>query len=191
MSKNLKAIGAGKILKYLLSDIKSARQSLFVVGPWIDSYFAEKIVSSLRKNISVKFLVRCSEHDSQVSRIVTLSSLSIIRNCVANFEARALSNLHAKAIIIDNKIIYAGSVNWYKYSLEHSLELTLRMRLSYVPGLKRILDKYWKEASPIPEKEFRIAMRSKPFEIDYEILDPLARKVLEENPKAFIKRIKK
>jgi len=190
-SRNFKAIGAGKVLAYLRGDIQKARKSLFVVGPWIDGYFVREIIAVLHKDTSVRFLVRLGDSDDETARTTTLTSLNAVRSHVSNFEARSLPTLHAKVIIIDNNVGYIGSTNWYKYSLEQSLEVTLRLRLSAMPDLQGILDGYWKQADPIPKEEVEIALRGKLPEINHEILDPLARKVLEENPKAFVKRIKK
>jgi len=190
-SRNFKAIGVGKVLAYLRADIQKARKSLFIVGPWIDGFFVREIIAVLHKNISVKFLVRLGEYVDENTRTTTLTSLKEVRSHVSNFEARSLPTLHAKAIIIDNDVGYIGSTNWYRYSLEQALEVTLRIHLSDVSDLKGILDEYWEEADPIPQEEFEITQRGHLPEINHEILDPLARKVLKENPKAFIEKIKK
>lgn len=190
-SRNFKAIGAGKVLAYLRGDIQKARKSLFVIGPWIDGYFVKEIIALLRKDISIRFLIRFGDTEDEKARIATLASLNAVRSHVANFEIRSLPILHAKVIIIDNDIAYVGSTNWYRYSLEQSLEVTLRGSLSSMTDLQAILDGYWEEAEQINLKEVEIIPQDKLPEINHEILDPLARKALEENPKAFVKRIKK
>lgn len=189
--RNFKAIGAGKVLAYLRGDIQKAHKSLFVVGPWIDGYFIKEIISVLRKDISVRFLIRPEGSDDETTRIATLVSLKALKTHVDIFESRSLPNLHAKVIIIDNAIVYIGSTNWYRYSIEQALEITLRGLLSSITNIQDILDEYWEEAEPIYLEEVGTVPQGKLPEINYEILDPLARKVLEENPKAFVKRIKK
>ncbi|VVB91543.1 Cardiolipin synthase A [uncultured archaeon] len=190
-SGNFKAIGAGKVLAYLRGDIQKARKSLFVIGPWIDGYFVKEIIALLRKDISIRFLIRFGDTEDEKARIATLASLNAVRSHVASFEIRSLPTLHAKVIIVDNDIAYVGSTNWYRYSLEQSLEVTLRGSVSSMADLQDILDRYWEEAEQINLNEVEIISQDKLPEINHEILDPLARKVLEENPKAFVKRIKK
>ncbi len=53
------------------------------------------------------------------------------------------------------------------------------------------MEKYWEKAEPAPVNKTVTGKKSKLQEINNEILDPLAKKVLEANPKAYIKRIKK
>lgn len=188
--KNFKAIGAGKVLAYLRGDIQKARKSLFVVGPWIDGYFVKEIISVMRKDISVRFLIRL-EYSNDETRFATLASLKALQEHVNIFESRSSPTLHAKVIIIDNDIVYIGSTNWYRYSIEQALEITLRGLLSSIMNLQDILDEYWEEAEPIHLEEVETIPQDELPEINHEILDPLAQKVLEDNPKAWVQRIKK
>ena len=189
--RNFKAIGAGKVLAYLRGDIQKAHKSLFVIGPWIDGYFVKEIISVMRKDISTRFLIRPEDSNDEITRIATLASLKALQTHVDIFESRSLPTLHAKVIIIDNDIVYLGSTNWYRYSIEQALEITLRGLLSSITNLQDILEQYWEEAELIHLEDVGTTIRQDELpEINHEILDPLARKVLEENPKAFIKRIK-
>ncbi len=184
--KNFKAIGAGKVLAYLRGDLQKPRKSLFIEGPWIDGYFVKEIISVLRKDISTRFLIRPEDSHDETTRIATLASLKAVQTHVDIFESRSPPTLHAKVIIIDNDIVYIGSTNWYRYSIEKALEITLRGILSTITNLQDILDEYWEEAEPIHLEEVRTIPQGELPEINHEILDPLARKVLEENPKAFV-----
>ncbi len=190
LSENFKVLGAGKVLPYLRGDISQAQKSLFVIGPWIDGFFTQELVSVFKKSLIVRFLVRLENVEKDV-RLTTLQSLRLAASSVSSFEARSLRTLHAKSIIIDSKIAYIGSTNWYKYSLEQSHEVTLRCTSDTALELERVLKEYWEKASPINSDSVISTFKDIPKELSDEVLDPLARKVLDANPKAFIKRIKK
>ncbi|NJO00156.1 MAG: DEAD/DEAH box helicase, partial [Anaerolineales bacterium] len=160
-SNTFKVIGVGKVLDNLLQDIKAARESLFVVGPWIDGYFIRSLVGELDENVSVKFLIRPTERDAIVLAKSRFRGL---------LEARSLPTLHAKVIIIDNDIVYLGSTNWFKISLQQSREVTLRGHLSNLFDLSGILAEYWNEAKPIYLEGVKAAQPED--SIDYDILDP-------------------
>lgn len=85
----------------------------------------------------------------------TLSALNLAQENMENFQARALENLHSKVILIDRKVFYLGSANWYWYSLNEALEVTIAGDISQLPELVQELDQYWLDASPINIDEIR------------------------------------
>jgi phosphatidylserine/phosphatidylglycerophosphate/cardiolipin synthase-like enzyme len=100
---------------------------------------------------------------------------------------RTLERLHAKCLLIDDRLCYVGSANWYRYSLETSLEIVLRGPLDSAPGLQQECEVLWEQATPfsIPTPPTATAT-SAATGITHEVLDPLAAQVLRENPKAFV-----
>jgi len=91
-------------------------------------------------------------------------------------------------------------MNWYKYSMENPYEFVLRGATREIQSLEKEALTYWNKGSDADLDEIGKAIESEivnegkspsSFEsIDKEILDPLARRVLKENPKAFILRRK-
>ena len=79
----------------------------------------------------------------------TLSALNLARLNLRNFQARSLNKLHSKVIIIDDKIFYLGSANWYWYSLNKGVEVTIKGRAEVIPDLISLVNKYWNESSPV------------------------------------------
>jgi len=53
-----------------------------------------------------------------------------------NTVVKLLATLHAKVVIVDERILYCGSANWYRYSLEESREIVLRDRPAAALPLK-------------------------------------------------------
>ncbi len=181
-SSNFKVIGKGKVLRYLRGHISNAKKSILIVGPWIDGYFVQEIIDSLpNKKIKVKFIVRIDGMEEIDDK--TLSALNLAQKNIENYEARTLPSLHSKVILIDNETFYLGSTNWYWYSLNESLELTIIGQTSTITGLTHELQEYWNKGTPISNKEISKHDDVKPMKDD---IDELARKVLESNPKAFI-----
>ena len=209
---NCKAIGAGKVLAYLRGDLQQAKENVLVVGPWLDGFFVREIASYLKKSVAVRCLVRIEAQEELISE-VTYQALQELKIQFPGMEARSLSVLHAKVILIDDCVAYLGSTNWYKYSLEQAQEVTIRAALSDIKDLSKIVDEYWGSAEVIDlsvvgkereapvcvtgrQSEASVGKPAAPIsknrvpEINHDVLDPLALKVLQTNPKTFVKRRK-
>ena len=188
-SVNFTCVGPGKTLAYLRGDVRSASQSFFLVGPWLDSYVAEQIVLLAPRNLQARALVRA---EKQVEADVWKEIVAALATFAAHwnrFEVRTRERLHAKCVLIDERLCYVGSANWYRYSLETSLEIVLRGPLDSASGLQQECDALWEQATPfsIPTQTTVSSVSvSETTGITHEVLDPLAAKVLRENPKAFV-----
>ncbi|SRR5579883_32345 len=186
-SGNFTCVGPGKTLAYLRGDLRKASRCVFLIGPWLDTYVAEQIVLHAPRHVQARVLVR-AEH--QVEAKVWQEIVSALSRFAAHwqrFEVRTLERLHAKCLLVDEAIAYVGSANWYRYSLETSFEIVLRGPLGSIPGLQHECETLWEQARTfqIPGGG-TITTSSEPTGIMDEVLDPLAAKVLRENPKAFI-----
>lgn len=186
-SGNFTCVGPGKTLAYLRGDLRAAAQSFFLIGPWLDSYVAEQIVLLAPRNLQARVLVRAEQQVEAEVWQEMVKGLSRFAGHWNQFEVRTLERLHAKCVLIDDRLCYVGSANWYRYSLETSLEIVLRGPLESVPGLQPACEALWEQATP-----FQIQNQPTPVAaeaatgITHEVLDPLAAKVLRENPKAFV-----
>ena len=184
-------IGPGKILAYLREDLSKASESLVIVGPWLDDYFAEQIVLVAPRDLNARAIVRDEHQMEPEVWYRTSAALSIFAGHWNDFKAKTQERLHAKFLCIDDKIVYIGSANWYRYSLEKSLEVVLRGPKKEIIGFDEELERLWRNAIDLKilhkdsESNKSIAKG-----IDYEIIDPIALKVLKENPKAFVLRKK-
>ena len=146
---DLKLLTRDQLLTQLKDSISMAEESIFIVGPWLDTYFTRIILDSLPSNdIKVKFIVRV---DDGVIDGKTLSALNFARQNLSNFQAKSLENLHSKVILVDREIFFLGSANWYWYSLNRGVEVTIKGHVNQLPELISELDKYWEEGTPIFE----------------------------------------
>ena len=144
---DLKLLTNGQLLPHLKDSISKAEQSIFIVGPWMDAYFARIVINSLiDKDIQVKFIVKV---DDGVIDKKTLSALYLTNQNLTNFQGLSLENLHSKIILIDQKIFFLGSANWYWYSLNKGIEVTVKGEISVLPSLITEVNKYWKDSTPI------------------------------------------
>jgi phosphatidylserine/phosphatidylglycerophosphate/cardiolipin synthase-like enzyme len=186
-SGNFTCVGPGKSLAYLRGDVRAASQSFFLIGPWLDSYVAEQIVLLAPRNLQARVLVRAEQQvEAEVWQEI-VKGLSRFAAHWNQFEVRTLERLHAKCILIDDRLCYVGSANWYRYSLETSLEIVLRGPLDSAPGLRQECEALWEQARPIQIPTHPTAAASSDSTgITHEVLDPLAAKALRENPKAFV-----
>lgn len=184
-------IGSGSVLGYLRSDLRKAKDTLSIVGPWLDDYFAAEVVKVAPSRLDVTAIVRPEDQMAPEAWNRTLAALSAFSSHWTEFEARSLDKLHAKVLCIDGSIAYVGSANWYKYSLEKTCEIVLRGPLEEINGLDAELESLWKkgnrlELQGLSDKKRRYAPKG----IDHEVVDPLAADVLRRHPDAWILRKK-
>lgn len=160
----LKLLTKGQILPHLKEMILNAEESIFIVGPWLDAYFTRIIVDSLpSKEVEVKFVVRV---DDGVIDTKTLSALNFARENLKNFQAKSLENLHSKVILIDREIFFLGSANWYWYSLNQGVEVTVNGDISLLPELLQEMDQYWMDAFPISIEDIKESRDFTPVDVD-------------------------
>jgi phosphatidylserine/phosphatidylglycerophosphate/cardiolipin synthase-like enzyme len=160
---------------------------VFLIGPWLDTYVAEQIVRHTPGELEARVLVRPEHQVDAETWGEIVAGLETFAGHWKGFEARTLERLHAKCLIIDDRLAYVGSANWYRYSLEASFEIVLRGSMEAVPDLHNECEKLWEQAT-------RLSIRSRPSVptapratgITHEVLDPLAAQVLKDNPKAFV-----
>ncbi len=153
-TEKLKLLGKGEVLPFLQSSISQATASILIVGPWIDAYFVRKVMDSLPSlEIEVQFMVRIEEEVEIDSK--TRSALNLARKNIPKFQAKTLQNLHSKVIIIDNNIYYLGSANWYWYSLNESLEVTITGKISNLPELITEMNDYWEKATTLTDDDLK------------------------------------
>ncbi len=163
------------------ADLSQAKNSVTIVGPWIDSFFVQEVLDSINKDLKLRFIVRIWDDEVDGK---TFYALNMAQEKIKNFEARSLPRLHTKAIVIDEKIAYFGSTNWYKYSMEKAVEITVRAKIENIREFNNQISEYWENSKTITFENKSFEKKdSKP--INDEIIDPIAKKVLENDPKAF------
>jgi len=174
------------VLAYARGDLRAAKQSVLLISPWLDDYVAEQISLVARRDLTARVLVR-SERQVEAKvweRIV--AAFAVLSGHWSRFEARTLDRLHAKCLLVDQRIAYVGSANWYRYSLEQSLEIVLRGPLGAIGGLEQDTEALWEQAQRFEIPTLSPISRAIPtMGITHEVLDPIAAQVLIDNPKAF------
>jgi hypothetical protein len=154
LDRNLKLLTTNQILPHIKMSIRKATTSICIVGPWLDAYFTRKVVDSLANpEIAVSFIVRIDGDDLIDAK--TLSALNLARKNIKKFQARTLKYLHSKVILIDGKIFYLGSTNWYWYSLHESLELTVTGETSLIPEIITEIENYWDEGTILTSNDLK------------------------------------
>lgn len=188
-SGKFKCVGPGEVLAFLRADLRRATKSLLIIGPWLDDYFAEQVVTFASHDLVARVLVRPSVEVDALAWERTLAALSIFAGYWLQCEVRQLAHLHAKCLCIDNRIVYVGSANWYRYSMESAIEIVLRGSVERLEEGTAQLESLWDQAEllEVPAGQNKGAEAATPAGgIAHEMLDPLAARALQENPKAFV-----
>ena len=186
-SESFKCVGPGEVLANLRGDLRRARRSLLIIGPWLDDYFAEQVVKPAPSGLKARVLVRPAAEVDSLAWERTLAALSVFREHWPTFETRHLAHLHAKCLCIDEEIIYVGSANWYRYSVEKAIEIVLRGPVVAIEGGTSQLESLWDRGEPLEVPHEPKNKAEEPAEgITHEVLDPLAAEALKANPRAFV-----
>jgi hypothetical protein len=117
------------------------------VGPWLDAYFSQILINSISNpELDIKFIVRIE--DGVIDK-KTLSAINLTYQNIKNVQARSMENLHSKIILIDGEVFFLGSANWYWYSLNKGVEVTVKGSIDILPDLTTEVNKYWKAGTNI------------------------------------------
>lgn len=185
-SSDWRALGRGRVLAPLRTDLRSAR-AVQIVGPWIDHYFAEVVVDAATSLSRIEVLTRPIESmDPGFSKQACAAIQHFAET--GKLKVATLAGLHAKVIVLDQLVVYCGSMNWYRYSLDRSDELVLRGRVVGVPAVLDELASLWGRATEVDPSVFGVEKPTKSTRGGYneEVLDPIARAKLAEVPGAFV-----
>jgi phosphatidylserine/phosphatidylglycerophosphate/cardiolipin synthase-like enzyme len=181
-----RTLGTDSILGYVRADLKRASRIVWVLGPWIDGFFAQILTSCLPPGAELRVVTRppgganssFAEHASAARACLMERPNTILK---------LHANLHAKLIIIDEQIVYCGSANWYRYSLEESREIVCRGPAAQALGLLDEVQVLWDQAgnAPLLTKD---TSKTKASVEGYteEVIDPVVAAKLKEVPGSFI-----
>jgi phosphatidylserine/phosphatidylglycerophosphate/cardiolipin synthase-like enzyme len=191
-STDWRALGPGNLLGHLRSDLKRAAREVVIVGPWIDSFFADLVISACPASAAFRVLTRPLDAMSRGF----LEHAKAARQRFTDrgkTEIRTLHHLHAKVILIDGAITFCGSANWYRYSLEEAAEIVLRGDGQEVPTLLDELASLWDQATAekiqvLPPPTLPSTVTSGGYK--EEVVDPIAAAKMAEVPGAFVLRRK-
>lgn len=199
-----KVLGGDRILAHLRGDLSSARSSLVVIGPWLDSFVGDLVAEAVSR-VTLRVVTRPLETAGDGGWEGNEAFIDRVATRFAECEVRTLAKLHAKAILIDGAIAYVGSANWYRHSLEQARELVVRTNVAAAVGCVDEIEAIWEAATPVAlsddGKQHLLAAPKKaisPLEVttrkparvevetDREKLDPLAKHVLATVQKSFV-----
>ncbi|GIW90709.1 MAG: hypothetical protein KatS3mg109_1141 [Pirellulaceae bacterium] len=191
-SESFMCVGPGEALAYLRGDVRRASKSLLIVGPEVDDRFATEVVLRADRRVRIRLLVRPPEELLGLSSRETRAAIRRIAGHAANSEIRCLSGLAAVCLVVDDCVLYLGSEAWSAGSLEKDTGIVIRAAIEAVGGATELLERLWERARPLDGRDSsgdvtRAEVVSKAeTDVSDMDLDPLARRALQENPKAFV-----
>ncbi|WP_426746280.1 phospholipase D-like domain-containing protein [Myxococcus faecalis] len=179
------ALGTGDVLGHLRADLKKASSSVWVIGPWIDEFFAQVLVTALPASTALYVVTRPPSGANSSFGEHALSARASLE-ARPNTVVKLLVNLHAKVIVVDEQIGYCGSANWYRYSLEESREIVLRGPVASTSGLLDEVQVIWEQAEDAQPVQRSLTTRSAANGYTKEVIDPVAEAKLKEVPGSFV-----
>jgi hypothetical protein len=163
---------------------------LFIICPCLDEFFALEIAKIGLSSLNVRILMRSRNSVDPAMWPHMENAISIFCDRFPSSTIRTLDRLHAKCIILDRRICYIGSANFYWYSLNESREICLRGPLGEMAGLSPETEVLWKEGAPYeqtpPQTAITTVKSADGPKITSEVIDPEVAEILRQNPKAWI-----
>lgn len=186
-----RVLGPGSVLPRVLADIGKANREVVIVGPFIDHYFAGRVVEACPTNVSLRVLCRPYEAVSPDFAPQARAAVGCFLDRGA--EVRSIAGLHAKVVLIDDASFFCGSANWYRYSLEESLEIVVNGPVEILPALCDEVASLWDESEPLERSAHpeQTGVRSTADGQPQEVLDPIAAAKMAEVRGAFVVGAKK
>jgi hypothetical protein len=184
-----RVLGADSILGSLRADLREAEREVAVLGPWVDDYFADVLVRTCPRHVQIRLLTRPLELMSEGFR----EHARDVRRRLAErgrAEVKVSARLHAKVILMDERLVYCGSANWYRYSLEEGQEVVLRGPVADIPGVLDEWTTLWTQGEPEALPRAAGPATKAPAGYQEEVPDPIAAAVLAQVPKSFVLRSK-
>lgn len=180
-------LGTADVLGHLRADLRAARSIAWIVGPWIDGFFAQIVLDVAPNGVDLRVVTRPAAGASRSFSNHALAARSLFSSRRTT-SVRLLENLHAKLIVVDDKTVYCGSANWYRYSLQEGRELVLRGPVEDALGLQDELHTIWEAASEDATVPLPVAGQEVANGYRAEVVDPIAEAKLKEVPGSFIVR---
>jgi hypothetical protein len=118
-------IQVGSGFKWVLEEVSKTKNLLRVSSPWLSKDVIQKYIEPLlKKDVTVKIVTRKDLNNEE--QMESLSYLSKLMKKYKNIKVRYLDSLHAKIILIDNKIGIKGSMNLTFSGIYKNVELVER-----------------------------------------------------------------
>jgi phosphatidylserine/phosphatidylglycerophosphate/cardiolipin synthase-like enzyme len=116
------SIRIGKGFEWILEEIGKTKKELRISSPWISTEIVKQSIEPLlKKDIIVKIITREDlENEEQVR---TLSYLNELSKRYKNLQVKFVDEIHAKLILIDDRIGIKGSLNLTFSGLYKNIEL--------------------------------------------------------------------
>jgi phosphatidylserine/phosphatidylglycerophosphate/cardiolipin synthase-like enzyme len=118
-------IQVGSGFKWVLEEVSKTKNLLRVSSPLLSKDVIQKYIEPLlKKDVTVKIVTRKDLNNEE--QMESLSYLSKLMKKYKNIKVRYLDSLHAKIILIDNKIGIKGSMNLTFSGIYKNVELVER-----------------------------------------------------------------
>jgi superfamily II DNA/RNA helicase len=118
-------IQVGSGFEWVLEEVSKTKNILRVSSPWLSKDIIQRYIEPLlKKDVMVKIVTRKDLKNEEQTE--SLNYLSKLMKDYKNIKVRCLDSLHAKIILIDNKIGIKGSMNLTFSGVYKNIELVER-----------------------------------------------------------------
>ncbi len=155
----------------------NARESVWIISPWIGKDYAKRLASLSQKGIEVRIITSNVDFNIDSFEILKASENTNLRLMVLDREKVAF--IHAKIYIIDNKYAFSGSANLTYSGLNSSVEnLSIAETSEEVQKIRNEFMNLWMtfDRKSMPNKELSSGSSysikdALPLSINYEDMD--------------------
>ncbi len=157
------------ILEQLREVIGSAEKRILVSSAWISSDVIGELFSDVPSNVEKRVIIRASEkRDLDIDKPESIETFRKL-----GFEIAFHPNVHAKFIVIDDRVAVIGSSNLTRNGLlGGNVELNITFEGDIVRELSERFETIWKESVKVLEEILGITMNpGKPLSAEFLVLD--------------------
>ncbi len=145
-----------EILEVIKEAVSKAEGSLKIASPWVDQCVLEGVLQTLSNNVKVEVILRSDRvEDLNITGEGTFRLLERYRS-----EIYLNEKLHAKLIIVDEKVAFVGSANLTRPGMEEggNLEATIKVEGEEVEKLLALFEDYKKASLKLLPEAVGIVM---------------------------------
>ncbi len=143
-------------LEFIGEEVSKAEKSLKIASPWIDQCILEKIFERLSNDVKLEVILRVG--NLKDLNITGEGTFRVLERYGADIYINEL--LHAKIIIIDEKVAFIGSANLTRAGFEEegNLEVMISLRGEEVKKTLELFEDYKKESVRLSKDAVAVVM---------------------------------
>jgi phosphatidylserine/phosphatidylglycerophosphate/cardiolipin synthase-like enzyme len=141
-------------------EISQAKKEILISSPWITHIVEELSSFKKKKGASIKIITRLIKEDIKKG-ITDLEKFRVLKD-IFGADIRYNNDLHAKMVVMDNKVAIISSANLTKKGLSVNYEAGICLKdVDMVAKVARFFNEVWEESKPLTKQAIKNVLSDK------------------------------